>query len=78
MKTSKRVMMGVAAGLAGTLGGCASMVDRSASMGLMSGPAPLTLGAGDTLGAEIYINDRVLAMRETGEVNLAALSAIAE
>ena len=45
--------------------GCSSAKPRSASMGDLGGPAngaaSLSLGAGDSLGRSVYVNDLILA-----------------
>jgi hypothetical protein len=48
--------------LTAAVGGCAShQAAQHASMGVMGAPATLSLGAGDTLGRAVYVNDLILA-----------------
>lgn len=46
--------------------GCKSTARTQASMGAMRSPQPvlLSLGAGDSLGQRVYLNDMVIAARE--------------
>ena len=48
--------------LTAAVGGCSShQPAQHASMGVMGTPATLSLGAGDTLGRAVYVNDLILA-----------------
>ncbi len=47
--------------LTAVVGGCSSHQTPHASMGVMATPATLSLGAGDTLGRAVYVNDLILA-----------------
>jgi len=50
------------------LGGCASRRVPPASMSVIAPDTTLSsLGAGDTLGRSIYINDLIIAAREANE-----------
>ncbi len=62
--------------LAATGVGCKSASRSQASMGLMrtSQPALLSLGAGDSLGRRVYLNDMVIAARE-GSLDVAVTAA---
>lgn len=52
-------------GAAVLLSGCASP-KRQASMGLMAPDTPvLSLGAGDSLGQRVYLNDLIIAARDS-------------
>ncbi len=64
--TRIRAAMNACLGTALCLGaGCAGSGDRSASPGLLAGSEELlTLGAGDALGVQVYINDLIIAARE--------------
>lgn len=59
--------------LFGVLAGCSATQDSTpvsmgqVSMGQVSGASRLTLGSGDELGAQIYVNDRIIAAREAQE-----------
>ena len=51
-----------AAALTLVLGGCSSYRPQQASMGMLgSNNTVLSLGAGDTLGRAVYVNDMILA-----------------
>ncbi|CAG0989884.1 hypothetical protein PHYC_02229 [Phycisphaerales bacterium] len=51
---------------AGMLTGCASAKRAQASPGLLRADAPvLSLGAGDSLGQRVYLNDLIIAARAT-------------
>lgn len=47
--------------LTAAVSGCASRQPAHASMGVLGTPATLGLGAGDTLGRAVYVNDLILA-----------------
>lgn len=73
MKTTRTAALTLLV-LAACCGGCSSWVDRTASFGVMSPNRELlTLGAGDALGAQIYVNDRIIAAREAGSPMLAQM-----
>lgn len=72
MKNTTALVLALAACAVCT--GCSSWIDRSESFGIVSGERELlTLGAGDAVGAQIYINDRVIAARESHSPVLAQM-----
>lgn len=70
-----RALLVLAAAACGPLTACNS-ARPAASMGLMRADAPvLTLGAGDTLGRAVYVNDLIIAARELTSTDVAITAA---